>query len=239
MKNQKGVSLVALIITIIVIIILAAIVMRPGGEAIDQGQFAGYAQEFGEYTDAVTTSALDVKADTAIEGHVINAAQMNYMLANGVKATAFSGSAANGMMVPSGDEIPAVILYALGYQVRSGDTDLTYWQKRVPAYEIKDDRFVEGYDKKEFDFYGNSNGDEKHYVTSDGKVFTLPGFPQTQEDKSIRYYINANQFYTVQGQSDKIKAADPNVMTNTGKIVAAPIVKCLDTKVGLAADASM
>lgn len=239
MRNQKGVSLVALIITIIVIIILAAIVMRPGGEAIDQGQFAGYAQEFGEYTDAVTTSALDVKADTAIEGHVINAAQMNYMLANGIKAVDFSGSAADGMMVPSGDEIPAVILYALGYQKREGDEALEYWQARVPAYEIKDDRFVEGYDKEEFDFYGNSNGDEKHYVTSDGKVFTLPGFPQTQEDKSIRYYINANQFYTVQGQSDKIEAAGANEMENTDKYVAAPIVECLETSVGLSADASM
>lgn len=224
MKNQKGVSLIALIITIIVIIILAAIVMQSSTGTVDQANFAGFAQEIGDYTSAVTTSAASIKADAAVEGVIINDAQKNYMLANGVKATDLkSGDGIMGYTVPADkstqDKMPAVILRALGGYT-SGDSIL-YYQARVPAYKITDDKFVEGY-KSNFDFYGDSNGPETHYVTSDGTVFTLPGFPQTQEDKSIRYYINATSYYTVKGQST-LTAADKNADTNKDKIVDSPI----------------
>ena len=48
MRNQKGVSLITLVITIIVVIILAAIAL--GGGAADtagQAQFSGFATEMG------------------------------------------------------------------------------------------------------------------------------------------------------------------------------------------------
>ena len=203
MRNQKGVSLIALIITIIVIIILAAIVMQSSTGTIDEGNFAGFAQEIGDYTSAVTTSAASIKADAAVEGVIINDAQKNYMLAKGYSAAELMSDATisgevMGKMLPEGIIMPESLLRTLGYV--SGDA-VTYWEHRVVAYKIEDDRYIDGYNKQEFDFYGDSNGEEEHYVTSDGTVFTLPGFPRTQEDKSIRYFITPTAYYTVKGQS--------------------------------------
>ena len=235
MKNQKGVSLIALIITIIVIIVLAAIVMQSSTGTVDQANFAGFAQEIGDYTSAVTTSAASIKADAAVEGVIINDAQKNRMLADGKKATQLaSGDGVMGMMVPSGEKIPAVILRALG-GYESGNS-ITYYQKRVPAYEIKDDKSVEGY-KSNFKFYGDSNGKETHYVTADGTVFTLPGFPQTQEDKSIRYYVNATSYYTVKGQST-LTEKDKDADDNTSKVVLNPIQKLTEVFNGVSATAN-
>jgi len=203
MKNQKGVSLISLIITIIVIIILAAIVMQSSTGTVDEANYAGFAQEIGDYTSAVTTTSASIKADAAVEGVIINDAQKNYMLAKDIPAVDLvkSGDNYNKVMkkiLPEGQVMTETILRALGYV--SGDS-VDYWENRVLAYRIEDDRYVDGYTKEEFDFYGDSNGEEEHYVTSDGKVFTLPGYPQTQEDKSIRYYITATDYYTVKGQS--------------------------------------
>lgn len=219
MKNQKGVSLIALIITIIVIIILAAIVMQSSTGTIDEANFSGFAQEIGDYTSSVTTSAASIKADAAVEGFIINDAQKNYMLANGISATDIVTDAAAsgevmGKIVPAGQEMTETILRALGYV--SGD-DVTYFQTRVAAYEIEDDKYVEGYRDTRFSFYGDSNGKETHFVTSDGTVFTLPGFPRTQEDKSVRYFITPTAYYTVTGQNTTLTA------DMTKKIEAKPI----------------
>ena len=55
MKNQKGVSMITLIITIIVIIILAAIAFVGMDDATGNAQFAGFEQEFGDYADNFAT----------------------------------------------------------------------------------------------------------------------------------------------------------------------------------------
>ena len=147
MKNQKGVSLIALIITIIVIIVLAAIVMQSSTGTVDEANFAGFAQEVGDYTSAVTTSAASIKADAAVEGVIINDAQKNYMLANGVKAADVKSNAeVFGMLVPAGYTLEAPILTPLGYT----DEDVA----DIAIYEIKDDKYVDGY-KSKFEFYGD------------------------------------------------------------------------------------
>lgn len=215
MKNQKGVSLIALIITIIVIIILAAIVMQSSTGTVDEANFAGFAQEMGDYTSAVTTTAASIKADAAVEGVIINDAQKNYMLANDIEAVNLvsgdkyyesKGKKVLGFMVPAETgnkyKMNGTILLSLGYDVAAD-------QDEIPAYVIQDEdkALIDGY-KANFDMYGDSNGKETHYVTSDGTVFTLPGFPQTQENRSIRYYITPTAYYTVKGQSDEDASTD-------------------------------
>jgi len=91
MKNSKGVSLIALIITIIVIIILAAIVMNASTDTVGNAQYARFAQEFGEFSDQVMLDAANVKSATGIKGQIINAAQQFYMTANGLTSVGVSG----------------------------------------------------------------------------------------------------------------------------------------------------
>ena len=57
MKNERGISLIALIITIIVIIILAAIVIGSVLNAPDEANFAKYCQDYSEIQSAVSTQA--------------------------------------------------------------------------------------------------------------------------------------------------------------------------------------
>jgi hypothetical protein len=53
------------------------------------------------------------------------------------------------------------------------------------------------------EFYGDSNGLEFHYITSDGQVFTLPGYPVQQSDGSIEYHIDSKNghYYVIKGNS--------------------------------------
>ncbi len=202
MKNQKGVSLIALIITIIVIIILAAIVMQSSTGTIDDAGLAKFDQEFGDYSSQVTVTAANKRTEavTDANGLILNDAQANYMVAKGKKASELvSGDGILGMSIPAGQVMSEEILTTLGYINGSYDND--YWKNRVVAYRIEKDTSVDGYVKDDHDFYGDSAGEEDHYVTSDGKTFTLPGFPQTQDDKSVRYYIAPNAYYTVIGGS--------------------------------------
>lgn len=193
MKNQKGVSLIALIITIIVIIILAAIVMGSGGNTISQANYASFAQQFGEYADNVKIDAATVMAETGKNGITINNAQKFYLVANGGK-TLTSGDGAFGFQLPVGYVIPKSIKKALNLDLASND---------VVAYLIPADNKISGYENKtDLNFYGDSNGKEQHFVTSDGTVFTIPGFMEEQEDGSLKYYVTSQgNHYTVQGKA--------------------------------------
>ncbi len=72
MKNQKGISLIALIITIIVIIILAAIVIGSIQNAPDQANFAKYCQDYSEIQSAVSTQGALVYGQLAVSKKVVN-----------------------------------------------------------------------------------------------------------------------------------------------------------------------
>lgn len=76
------------------------------------------------------------------------------------------------------------------------------------------------------EFYGDSNGKEYHFVTSNGQVFTLPGYPVQQSDGSIEYHIDSKNghYYVVAGNSG-LTYGSPNVngevVTNLKPILAA------------------
>ena len=263
MKNSKGVSLIALIITIIVIIILAAIVMNASTGTVSNAQYARFAQEFGEYSDQVILDAANVKSNTGIKGQIINNAQMFYMTANGFTNIEMSGEEKNevqgvaGYTMPVGyvltnnndkeDETYQNVLQCIleigGFKINndgsvsSGDPDAEV------AYVINDSKISslstlsenavsDGSALKEF--YGDSNGKEYHFVTSDGKVFTLPGYPVTQADGSIEYHIDSKNghYYVVKGNSGKDvgkQNVNNSYITNEQPILAA----YLETKHGI------
>jgi len=196
MKNQKGVSLIALIITIIVIIILAAIVMSSGGNTITQANYASFAQQFGEYADQVKIDAATVMAETGKNGKSINNAQKFHMVANGfMDLESGDKEGTFGYQLPIGYVIPPSIQKALGIPTENQTT------KEIVAYLITD-KEINGYERRaNLDFYGDSNGAEQHFVTSDGTVFTIPGFHEEQEDGSIKYYVTSQgNYYTVKGK---------------------------------------
>lgn len=66
------------------------------------------------------------------------------------------------------------------------------------CYEIIDYSLIDGYSENTA-FHGNSNGVEKHYISSKGRVFTVPGFPYQLEDRTIIWYVNGKDTYIREG----------------------------------------
>jgi len=246
MRNSKGVSLIALIITIIVIIILAAIVMQSSTSTIGNAQYAQFSQEFGDFSQQVQLDAANIKQQTGIRAQNINDAQMFYMTANGLTNAITSGEGVAGWTVPMGYVLtnndtndktyPYVLQKILNVGSPSGDKNDGSARGTVDqfvAYVIRDNKisnYTTSSDNKANgasgkDFYGDSNGEEYHFVTSNGQVFTLPGYPQTQTDGTIQYHIDtlSGHYYVVKGNST-IEVGHPNVngdiVTNTKPILA-------------------
>jgi type II secretory pathway pseudopilin PulG len=272
MKNSRGVSLIALIITIIVIIILAAIVMNASSDTINNAQYAGFAQEFGEYTDSFKIDAANVKSATGIRGQQINAAQQYFMAANGFQSI----ESPSGNSTKNTDQGVAGYAMPVGYVLTNTNVDDSHDKGAAPyilqkilnigvvsgegwnmakmpttgnvaptgsdesaevAYVIRDAKTTYSASSKEnvqdgsatHEFYGDSNGKEYHFVTSNGQVFTLPGYPVPQTDGTIEYHIDTQNghYYVVAGNSGKAPGnteANKNVngdyVTNTQPIQA-------------------
>ncbi len=187
MKRNKGVSMITLIITIIVIIILAAIAFVGMDDATGSAQYARFSSEFGDYATNFTGGAVTkVQESLGLAGKVANKAQIVYCAARGVNLSEFD-EVLNGVVTPSGytsSRFQTDIKDATGatYVLATADT---------PCYEIKDDVMKEYKGKS---FYGNANGQETHWVTATGKVFTLPGYPRTVDGEE-RMYISADLYY--------------------------------------------
>jgi type II secretory pathway pseudopilin PulG len=208
MKNSKGVSLIALIITIIVIIILAAIVLSSGGDTTNRAQLAVFTNNFSQYYDRVTMDALNVKQTLGVRSENVNDAQLNYMVANGLKTASGDGETTNRTM-PAGYVLPTSVQKIFNV---SGDS--------VVAYVI-DDANITGYNaipnnsngSAGYEFYGDTNGEEYHFITSNGHVFTLPGFALPLEDGTIQFYISNEKgaYYVVKGNSSLTVGSSTNI----------------------------
>lgn len=199
MKRNKGVSMITLIITIIVIIILAAIAFVGMDDATGSAQYAKFSSEFGDYATNFTAGAVTkVQESLGLAGKVANKSQIVYCAARGVNLSEFD-QVLNGVVTPGGytsEKFQNDIKDATGatYVLASATT---------PCYEIKDDVMNEYKGKS---FYGNANGQETHWVTATGKVFTLPGYPRTVDGEE-RMYISADLYY-VPKDGDMILASE-------------------------------
>ncbi len=83
MKNQKGVSLIALVITIIVVIILAAIAFNSSTSTIEKANYSKFVSNIGEVRDAFKRAATEFKGDQAAQGKEITDAQAYDRVARG------------------------------------------------------------------------------------------------------------------------------------------------------------
>ena len=94
MRNQKGISLIALIITIIVIIILAAIVIGGVFNTPNDAKFANFCQEYDRVQTAIQLKYYELYQDYAINATLTEIPthyEIYNEVATGTKATTFTG----------------------------------------------------------------------------------------------------------------------------------------------------
>ena len=168
MKNQKGVSLITLVITIIVVIILAAIAL--GGGAADtagQAQFSGFATEMGGLKESVQTAITTAKGSEAIRGNARSNAQLaNYVARGGVNALPTTASGDEKWLVQSdANEVPWTLI-----------------DKRYAADVLGAKLPV-----RKVETYKGTNQEVSYFVTPKGQVFCWP--PYTYDGKS---YVTNN-----------------------------------------------
>ena len=222
MSSKKGISMIALIITIIIIIILAAIVFIASSDTIGSASYATFSQEFSDYALNFQNDALsNVRLKYGTAGKVVTNAQAVYM------ASKPGNTITDGELIPAGVEF----VTALGkltskalYDENRTNVTAQYWgaptsgnendNNDIACYELADNA-IKGYKNPEF--YGNNLGQEKHYVTENGFVFTIPGYPR-EVDGINRMYI-ATGIYYVAGENYK-----DIISTNDSKEVAAHVV---------------
>ena len=175
MKNQKGVSLITLIITIIVVIILAIIILRSGvSNTPDQASFSGFTKDMGELQDNVKLAMLSAKGDEAIRGNNRSEAQLyNFVARGGYKAMpATDAGDATWLIQADAEAIPCTLINKDNAEESIG--------MDLPVIKVET-------------VYG-TNQEVSFFVTPKGNVFCWP--PYVYDGKS---YVAAN--VTVKGNS--------------------------------------
>ena len=183
MRNQKGVSLITLVITIIVVIILAAIAL--GGGAADtagQAQFSGFASEMGSLKETVQTAMTTAKGEEAIRGNSRSNAQLYNYVARG------------GEYVVSGDSQWLV-------QSDAATIPCTLIEKTY-AKEV----FGAKLPVRKVETYVGTNQEVSYFVTPEGQVFCWP--PYVYDGKS--YVTNSVTVKNAAGEElDGTDATNP------------------------------
>lgn len=177
-------------------------ILGPSDALVDESNFAVYVNDLGDYATDVSLITANKKVKLAVMGKLFNDSQLYYMTANGYSEDQVDSTSEKydeniyneiyGMIIVKGYKMPDELLEALGY-----GEDV---KESVAVYEIKDDSYIGKYEKEnKFTTVngGTPNPFETHYVTSNGTVFILPGFPRTQEDGTVNYYITPNDYYTI------------------------------------------
>ena len=163
MKNQKGVSLITLVITIIVVIILAAIAL--GGGAADtagQAQFSGFATEMGGLQESVETAIVTAKGSEGIRGMQRTNEQLaNYVARGGADVMPANDSGdATWLVQADAKAIPCTLINKAYAEKVLGKT--------LPVRKVETDQ--------------GTNQEVSYFVTPKGQVFCWP--PYTYDDKS-------------------------------------------------------
>ena len=216
-RNYSRAILLSILLSAILCIPAALIVSQSAVDTVSHVPFVMFSQEFDEYSNQVKLDSIKVKMNFGIEAIEINDAQMYYITSHGYDV--------DKKDIVTENKIP--VGYDLSIYDSQFDKDvlknILHSEDNEVAYIINDDKITNYYsDKKILDnnldgsasreFYGDSNGKEYHFVTSEGKVFTLPGFPCEQSDGSIEYHIDSKNghYYVVKGKS-KINVGGTNI----------------------------
>lgn len=170
---------------------------------------AKFAQEFGEYSDQFAITNARTRSEYGLKGEILSEAQEYYITANGIKMDDNYYTFVKPYSIPEGYILPESIQMILN----SNDDNK---ENTIVAYKIEDNVFEDlvyyNYDSNGYHFYGDDNGKETHYTTSDGMVFTLPGFAKEQDDGTIAFYIDSKtaHYYVTPGKS-KLTVGQKNV----------------------------
>lgn len=219
MKNQKGVSMITLIITIIVIIILAAIAFVGMDDATGSAQFSGFASEFGDYaTNFQNGPYSNVTEAFGLAGKAANKTQKYYAAARDLPLSEFD-TVLNGITVPAGYTFKSDLMsqdvsdVGTKFVIRDATGAAYKAEDFTVCYQIKDGVM------KEYPagttFYGNANGDETHWVTDTGLVFTIPGYPRSVDGED-RMYITASLYYNPLENGNVLVADGAHMEVNAG-----------------------
>ena len=148
MKNQKGVSLIALVITIIVVIILAAIAFNSSTSTIEKANYSKFVSNIGEVRDAFKRAATEFKGDQAAQGKEITDAQAYKTVAEGKDGT------------QSGDITPIAQLKQ--YTIIDGAKAEKSIGIKLPTIKVNTP--------------GATNVEVKYAVTASGDIFVWPPY---------------------------------------------------------------
>lgn len=185
LKSKSGEVFLGMMLGIVEIVAVAVLTISgiSANNTVSQAKYASYIMHLGYFSDNVKIDAATVMAETGKKGKNVNNAQKFHMVANGFYD--FSENDNRGvydMQLPVGYVIPNVIKDALRIPTENND---------IVAYLITD-QVISGYENKDnLKFYTDEKNKEYHFVTSDGDIFTIPGYPEKQEDGSIKYYITS------------------------------------------------
>ena len=141
-------------------------------DTIEKANYASFCMHLGELSDEILINSAVLKSEHAKAGEIRTDAQIYYEVATGMNP-------AIDEKVPNGEKFDFDFL----------DTDEVCYEFKLNDITV--------YEKTK-NLYGEEN--EKYYVSSTGKVFTLPGFKEEQYDGEIRYYVNINGNYYVEGE---------------------------------------
>ena len=196
------------LLLMIPLIVLSFIVLEKGGDTTNKAQLAAFTNKFSQYYDRVTMDALNAKQTLGIRSENVNDAQLYYMVANGLRTSSGDCEVFNRNK-PVGYVLPKELKNI--YNVDDNE---------VVAYVI-DDNNITGYNQVPnssdgsagYEFYGDLNGDEYHFITSNGHVFTLPGFALQVDDGTIQYYISNEKgcYYVTKGSAKYLNVGDKNI----------------------------
>jgi hypothetical protein len=159
MRNQKGVSMITLVITIIVVIILAAIALGGGAtDSITQGQFSGFASEVATVQEAVDVAMFNAQGDEVQKGNTRTDAQLyNFIARGGIDVV---DDNKEWLVQADAASIPCTLI---NEQYAKDSIGVELPVRRVETYK-------------------GTNQNVSYYVTPKGQVFVWP--PYMYQDKS-------------------------------------------------------
>jgi type II secretory pathway pseudopilin PulG len=165
MKNQKGISLIALIITIIVIIILAAIVIGSAVRTPESANWAKFCGNYSEIQSAVATQSAEIYGKLMLDPDVAAKPSLGQVRLY-VVTQAHSASAAWPDGVTAGQTYPTELV---GSATQTIDADAN--QLGLAGFDLGDDWSI---DKDGVLFYlagvPNPNDNNAKYTTPTTKI---------------------------------------------------------------------
>ena len=167
-QNEKGVSMLSLVITIIVIIILSAVAFSGSQETVGRAGFAGYTADIDSVRSAFLTEGItNLMGQELSKNHTVTEAQAYNYLAKGATTKRLSASEKEHAWLSKG-------------QARA--IPCTRIEKEYAKDAIGIDLPV-----RKVNTYGATRVEMEYFVTNEGIIFTWPPYYRSDEEL---FYVN-------------------------------------------------